>query len=142
MFCCCLYSFLPQDNQSYPAYLVTYVTVNFGEVEALRAARTLGAGLAALAAPAAAPSGGAALTWPNNARVCPKGVGAAGDDDGPWLIKFPPRDAAGGIFARLRVRPHSTGDDSPPEHAIVVFLVSPAALPRVVLSNARGWVVA
>ena len=51
---------------------------------------------------AAAPHGGASLTWPKFARVSPKGASGTGDDDGPRLVKFPPRDAAGGVFASLQ----------------------------------------
>ena len=53
---------------------------------------------------AAAPPGGAALTWPKFARVSPKVAGATGEDDGPWLVKFPPSNAAGGVFALLQAR--------------------------------------
>ena len=53
---------------------------------------------------AAAPHGGAALAWPEYARVSPKGASGTGDDDGAWLVQFPPRNSAGGVFASLQAR--------------------------------------
>ena len=89
-----------QDNQSFPAYLVTYTTVDFGKVEGLRAGRTLDAGLATLLRPQTPSPVVVALAWPKNARVSPKGAEGGG---GPKLVKFPPRDASGGVFASLQV---------------------------------------
>ena len=51
-----------------------------------------------------APSSRAVLTWPKYACLSVKGASGTGDEEGPRLIKFPPRDAAGGVFASLRVR--------------------------------------
>ena len=47
------------------------------------------------------PPVGAALTWPRNARASLQNGGGGG---APKLVRFPPRDAAGGTFASLRVR--------------------------------------
>ena len=86
-----------QDDQPHPA---DKTTAAFGSAEELRAA------LAALLQLQAqqqqpVPSGGAALTWPKNARVSVKSDGEGG---GAKLVKFPPRDAEGSVFASLRVR--------------------------------------
>ena len=47
-----------------------------------------------------APFKGTVLTWPKYARVYLKGPGEWGV---PKLVKFPQRDAAGGVFASLQV---------------------------------------
>ena len=45
-----------------------------------------------------------ARRWPDTVRVALKGARGAGDDDAPRLVRFPPPNAPGGVFASLQVR--------------------------------------
>ena len=67
--------------------------------------RRLSPAFGAAAAADATPSPRAVLAWPKHARVFPTGASGAGTDahGAPKRVSFPTRDAAGGVFATLKV---------------------------------------